>query len=45
MLDAYKNKEVIMGIKGPSPMVAVENFDHVNGYVLDYMHNMLLGKF
>jgi hypothetical protein len=44
MLQAYENKETVQGIKGPSTMVALENFDHVNGYVIDYMHNMLLGE-
>jgi hypothetical protein len=44
MLEAFETKEVVQGVKGPSTMVALQHFDHVNAYVIDYMHNMLLGE-
>lgn len=35
----------IKGIKGTSCLVALEDFDLVNGFTIDYMHNVLLGVF
>lgn len=35
--------QIILGIKGPSPVVDLPNFDLINGMVPDYMHCVLLG--
>jgi hypothetical protein len=43
MKDSLEAEATIFGIKGPSPLVALENFDNVNSYVIDYMHCILLG--
>jgi hypothetical protein len=43
MKDSLDTEATIFGIKGPSPLVALENFDNVNSYVIDYMHCILLG--
>lgn len=45
MLKLYKQVETepIQGIRGISCMVAVDGFDVVYGYVIDYMHCVLLG--
>jgi hypothetical protein len=43
MKEAHKQKHEINGLKGLSPMVALEYFDLTYGFVLDYMHAALIG--
>lgn len=43
MNDSLKVVKPLQGIKGPSAMIAFDNFDCVDSYVIDYMHNILLG--
>lgn len=43
MLQAYESGSVVQGVKGLSPMIAVENFDLVYSFLIDYMHSALLG--
>lgn len=39
-----KNEDLsIDGVKGLSPLVALPNFDIIDGFGIDYMHNILLG--
>lgn len=40
---AKNNEQSILGIKGPSPIVDLPNFDLINGVDPDYMHCVLLG--
>lgn len=43
MLKADTQGTKINGIKGLSPMILLKEFDLVNGYSIDYMHQTLLG--
>lgn len=33
----------VMGIKGPSPLMKLENFQMINGFVPEYQHSVCLG--
>lgn len=43
MLEAEKTGTEIRGVKGVSPVAVLREFDLVHGFVLDYMHCVLLG--
>lgn len=38
-----KRKKVVKGVKGPSPLMYLLHFNLIAGFVVDYMHCMLLG--
>ncbi|XP_028045643.1 uncharacterized protein LOC114254206 [Monomorium pharaonis] len=38
-----KNKRQYRGVKGFSPLMSLNFFNFINGFVVDYMHNILLG--
>lgn len=43
MIEANKTKCVVDGIQGINPLALLDTFRPVDGFVIDYMHNMLLG--
>jgi len=42
-LDAMSNRSITNGIKGPSWLMLLQNYDIVDGTAIDYMHCVLLG--
>ncbi|KAK6489849.1 hypothetical protein HHUSO_G6776 [Huso huso] len=40
---AFLNKKTVCGVKGPSILMCIPNFDIIDGFIPDYMHCALLG--
>lgn len=36
-------EKTVMGVKGPSPLMRLENFQMINGFVPEYQHSVCLG--
>ena len=43
VLNAYKERKIVNGVKNPTWLHLFSNFDLVNGIAIDYMHGIGLG--